>query len=144
MTGSHTQNRVFSRLTLAIMEDSGWYRANYSLAQRLDWGRGLGCDFVMKSCKFWMDTQRERWGQSLHKIIHRFFFYSTVNRTLKGFSEIFLVLTHTLNCKRCVRARVSLSHCCRPHSIATTFINELCNHLRSHIYIQEYYLTFFV
>uniref|UniRef100_A0A8C6NP75 Leishmanolysin-like peptidase n=1 Tax=Nothobranchius furzeri TaxID=105023 RepID=A0A8C6NP75_NOTFU len=24
MTGSHTQNRVFSRLTLAIMEDSGW------------------------------------------------------------------------------------------------------------------------
>uniref|UniRef100_A0A3Q4HH90 Leishmanolysin-like peptidase n=1 Tax=Neolamprologus brichardi TaxID=32507 RepID=A0A3Q4HH90_NEOBR len=25
MTGSHTQNRVFSRLTLAIMEDSGWY-----------------------------------------------------------------------------------------------------------------------
>uniref|UniRef100_A0A8C6SCF9 Leishmanolysin-like peptidase n=1 Tax=Neogobius melanostomus TaxID=47308 RepID=A0A8C6SCF9_9GOBI len=60
MTGSHTQNRVFSRLTLAIMEDSGWYRANYSLAQRLDWGRGLGCDFVMKSCKFWMDAQRER------------------------------------------------------------------------------------
>lgn len=60
MTGSHTQNRVFSRLTLAIMEDSGWYRANYSLAQRLAWGRGLGCDFVMKSCKFWMDQQRQR------------------------------------------------------------------------------------
>lgn len=60
MTGSHTQNRVFSRLTLAIMEDSGWYRANYSLAQRLDWGRGLGCDFVMKSCKFWMDQRRQR------------------------------------------------------------------------------------
>ncbi|KAI4790180.1 hypothetical protein KUCAC02_034793, partial [Chaenocephalus aceratus] len=60
MTGSHTQNRVFSRLTLALMEDSGWYRANYSLAERLDWGRGLGCDFVMKSCKFWMDRQRQR------------------------------------------------------------------------------------
>ncbi|KAK1903532.1 Leishmanolysin-like peptidase [Dissostichus eleginoides] len=60
MTGSHTQNRVFSRLTLALMEDSGWYRANYSLAERLDWGRGLGCDFVMKSCKFWIDRQRQR------------------------------------------------------------------------------------
>ncbi|XP_068602104.1 leishmanolysin-like peptidase [Brachionichthys hirsutus] len=59
MTGSHTQNRVFSRLTLALMEDSGWYRANYSLAQKLDWGRGLGCDFVMKSCKFWMDRRRQ-------------------------------------------------------------------------------------
>ncbi|TNN69600.1 Leishmanolysin-like peptidase [Liparis tanakae] len=60
MTGSHTQNRVFSRLTLALLEDSGWYRADYSRAQRLDWGRGLGCDFVMKSCKFWMDRQRQR------------------------------------------------------------------------------------
>ncbi|KAJ3592469.1 hypothetical protein NHX12_007596 [Muraenolepis orangiensis] len=60
MTGSHTQNRVFSRLTLALMEDTGWYHANYSHAQRLDWGRGLGCDFVMKSCKFWMDKQRQR------------------------------------------------------------------------------------
>ncbi|XP_056293393.1 uncharacterized protein lmln isoform X3 [Pseudoliparis swirei] len=59
MTGSHTQNRVFSRLTLALLEDSGWYRADYSRAQRLDWGRGLGCDFVMKSCKFWMDRQRQ-------------------------------------------------------------------------------------
>lgn len=58
MTGSHTQNRVFSRITLALMEDSGWYGADYRLAERLDWGRGLGCDFVLKSCKFWMDRQR--------------------------------------------------------------------------------------
>ncbi|XP_016094339.1 leishmanolysin-like peptidase [Sinocyclocheilus grahami] len=58
MTGSHTQNRVFSRMTLAIMEDTGWYRANYSMAENLEWGRGLGCDFVMKSCKFWIDQHR--------------------------------------------------------------------------------------
>ncbi|XP_075466035.1 leishmanolysin-like peptidase isoform X2 [Ascaphus truei] len=60
MTGSHTQNRVFSRITLALMEDTGWYRANYSMAQRLDWGRGKGCDFVMKSCKLWLDQQRRK------------------------------------------------------------------------------------
>ncbi|KAJ1175772.1 hypothetical protein NDU88_001057 [Pleurodeles waltl] len=59
MTGSHTQNRVFSRITLALMEDTGWYKANYSMAEKLDWGRDKGCDFVMKSCKFWMDKQRE-------------------------------------------------------------------------------------
>ncbi|XP_016375681.1 leishmanolysin-like peptidase [Sinocyclocheilus rhinocerous] len=58
MTGSHTQNRVFSRITLAIMEDTGWYRANYSMAENLEWGRFLGCDFVMKSCKFWIDQHR--------------------------------------------------------------------------------------
>lgn len=60
MTGSHTQNRVFSRITLAIMEDTGWYRANYSMAENLQWGRGLGCDFVMKSCKFWIDQHRHK------------------------------------------------------------------------------------
>ncbi|XP_039611313.1 leishmanolysin-like peptidase [Polypterus senegalus] len=60
MTGSHTQNRVFSRITLAIMEDTGWYKANYSMAEQLDWGRGMGCDFVMKSCKFWIDQQQQK------------------------------------------------------------------------------------
>ncbi|KAM9305743.1 LOW QUALITY PROTEIN: leishmanolysin-like peptidase [Gastrophryne carolinensis] len=60
MTGSHTQNRVFSRITLALMEDTGWYRANYSLAQRLEWGRGKGCDFILKSCRSWIQQQSER------------------------------------------------------------------------------------
>ncbi|XP_064420026.1 leishmanolysin-like peptidase isoform X2 [Latimeria chalumnae] len=60
MTGSHTQNRVFSRITLAIMEDTGWYRSDYGMAERLDWGQGEGCDFVLKSCKFWIDQQRQR------------------------------------------------------------------------------------
>ncbi|KAG8524450.1 Leishmanolysin-like peptidase [Galemys pyrenaicus] len=60
MTGSHTQNRVLSRITLALMEDTGWYKANYSMAEKLDWGRGLGCDFVRKSCKFWIDQQRQK------------------------------------------------------------------------------------
>ncbi|XP_032649881.2 leishmanolysin-like peptidase isoform X1 [Chelonoidis abingdonii] len=60
MTGSHTQNRVFSRITLALMEDTGWYKANYSMAEKLDWGRDKGCDFVMKSCKFWIDRKKEK------------------------------------------------------------------------------------
>ncbi|MEE6517818.1 hypothetical protein FKM82_028308 [Ascaphus truei] len=30
------------------------------MAQRLDWGRGKGCDFVMKSCKLWLDQQRRK------------------------------------------------------------------------------------
>uniref|UniRef100_T1I4F7 Leishmanolysin-like peptidase n=1 Tax=Rhodnius prolixus TaxID=13249 RepID=T1I4F7_RHOPR len=58
MTGTHTQNPVYSSLTLALMEDTGWYTANYSMAQPLSWGKGLGCDFVMKSCKHWIDNKR--------------------------------------------------------------------------------------
>lgn len=65
MTGTHTQNPVYSRLTLALMEDTGWYSANYSMAQPLAWGKSLGCDFVTKSCKNWIDTKRTK-GLSIH------------------------------------------------------------------------------
>ncbi|KAK9497719.1 hypothetical protein O3M35_004387 [Rhynocoris fuscipes] len=64
MTGTHTQNPVYSSLTLALMEDTGWYTANYSMAQPLSWGKGLGCDFVMKSCKNWIDDKRSK-GKSI-------------------------------------------------------------------------------
>ncbi|XP_059490130.1 leishmanolysin-like peptidase [Neocloeon triangulifer] len=65
MTGTHTQNPVYSRITLALMEDTGWYRANYSMAQVLSWGKDLGCDFAQKSCKEWMD-KRVKLGLSIH------------------------------------------------------------------------------
>ncbi|KAL4702401.1 hypothetical protein ACJJTC_002241 [Scirpophaga incertulas] len=42
-TGTHTQNSVFSRITFAALEDTGWYRAVYELATPLHWGKGLGC-----------------------------------------------------------------------------------------------------
>ena len=61
MTGTHTQNPVYSRITLALMEDTGWYRANMELAQPLNWGRNLGCDFAKRSCMEWMETRAARW-----------------------------------------------------------------------------------
>ncbi|KRZ74122.1 Leishmanolysin-like peptidase [Trichinella papuae] len=60
MTGTHTQNPVYSRLTLALMEDTGWYRANYSAAESLNWGSNLGCEFAMKSCGEWISNARKR------------------------------------------------------------------------------------
>lgn len=60
MTGTHTQNSVFSRITFAMMEDTGWYRADYEHATPLHWGKGLGCRFAMASCKQWLNTQRLR------------------------------------------------------------------------------------
>lgn len=56
MTGIYTQNSAFSRLTLALMEDTGWYKVNYDMAQPLRWGKNLGCIFAKNSCKAWMDT----------------------------------------------------------------------------------------
>uniref|UniRef100_A0A6P7H2M7 Leishmanolysin-like peptidase n=1 Tax=Diabrotica virgifera virgifera TaxID=50390 RepID=A0A6P7H2M7_DIAVI len=60
MTGIHTQNPIISRITLALMEDTGWYKANYSMADTMSWGRNLGCDFVMRSCKDWITTKSAR------------------------------------------------------------------------------------
>ncbi|CAJ0580665.1 unnamed protein product, partial [Mesorhabditis spiculigera] len=59
MTGTHTQNPVYSRLTLALLEDSGWYRPNYDVAESLYWGQDLGCDFVKKSCGDWIRQRKD-------------------------------------------------------------------------------------
>ncbi|XP_041459036.1 leishmanolysin-like peptidase [Lytechinus variegatus] len=64
MTGTHTHERIFSRLTLAVMEDTGWYVPNYDRADPLHWGQNQGCGFAKKSCKYWMDTRVNR-GESI-------------------------------------------------------------------------------
>ncbi|CAK9312628.1 unnamed protein product [Citrullus colocynthis] len=53
MTGSVDTRSVVSKMTLALLEDSGWYQANYSMADRLDWGRNQGNDFVTSPCNLW-------------------------------------------------------------------------------------------
>ncbi len=40
----------FSPLLLALMEDSGWYKANYEIAENGSFGLNAGCDFVKKDC----------------------------------------------------------------------------------------------
>uniref|UniRef100_A0A914WX98 Leishmanolysin-like peptidase n=1 Tax=Plectus sambesii TaxID=2011161 RepID=A0A914WX98_9BILA len=60
MTGTHTQNPAYSRITFALMEDSGWYQANYDIAEPLSWGQGLGCDFAKRSCGDWMQLRKSR------------------------------------------------------------------------------------
>ncbi|RZC41773.1 leishmanolysin-like peptidase, partial [Asbolus verrucosus] len=70
MTGTHTQNPIISRITLALMEDTGWYLANYSMAEPMSWGKGLGCDFVMKSCKEWISIKSSR-GFSIHPFCNK-------------------------------------------------------------------------
>ncbi|KAK7378348.1 hypothetical protein VNO80_03787 [Phaseolus coccineus] len=39
-------------MTLALLEDSGWYKAN-SMADQLDWGRNQGTEFVTSPCNVW-------------------------------------------------------------------------------------------
>jgi len=41
---------IMSHMTLALFEDSGWYRANYTQGRMNPWGLGAGCDFVDGRC----------------------------------------------------------------------------------------------
>ncbi|GKC66515.1 leishmanolysin-like peptidase, partial [Tanacetum coccineum] len=50
MTGLVDTRTVVSKMTLALLEDSGWYEANYSMTARLDWGHNQGTEFVTTPC----------------------------------------------------------------------------------------------
>ena len=41
---------ILSHLTLALFEDSGWYKANYTQGQMNPWGLNAGCNFATDSC----------------------------------------------------------------------------------------------
>lgn len=41
---------IFSGLTLAFFEDSGWYRTNLSMASRMHFGEKQGCSFAQGKC----------------------------------------------------------------------------------------------
>ncbi|KAI4316786.1 hypothetical protein L6164_024731 [Bauhinia variegata] len=58
MTGSVDTRSVVSKMTLALLEDSGWYKANYSMADHLDWGRNQGVEFVTSPCNLWKGAYR--------------------------------------------------------------------------------------
>ena len=64
MTGLAHHNPVISRVTLALLEDTGWYNVNYEMAGALLYGFGKGCDFAKKSCNEYMQLKRDA-GQSV-------------------------------------------------------------------------------
>lgn len=41
---------AFSSLSLALLEDSGWYVGDYSLTSKSTFGHGAGCGFVQEDC----------------------------------------------------------------------------------------------
>eukprot|EP01113_Clastostelium_recurvatum_P012894 TRINITY_DN1672_c0_g1_i5.p1 TRINITY_DN1672_c0_g1~~TRINITY_DN1672_c0_g1_i5.p1 ORF type:complete len:735 (+),score=123.86 TRINITY_DN1672_c0_g1_i5:778-2982(+) len=53
MTGQATKNPVFSGLTLALFEDSGWYAVNYTAAEHLVYGHLTGCQVPLQACSKW-------------------------------------------------------------------------------------------
>jgi leishmanolysin len=50
MTSGMIYDQPVSELTLALLESSGWYVADYSYADPYDFGKGAGCNFLTQSC----------------------------------------------------------------------------------------------
>merc|ERR1740124_1744033 len=50
MLSTRSTREYLSPFTLALLEDSGWYRANFSMANVITFGHGASCDFVEKPC----------------------------------------------------------------------------------------------
>ena len=46
----YTPEQVISEFTLALLEDSGWYQANYYTGGLMRFGKNQGCDFLNKDC----------------------------------------------------------------------------------------------
>ena len=70
MTGNHQElerdgrvyreRKMISRMTLAVLHDSGWYNVDFRRADSgYSWGKNLGCDFAMKSCLHYLQTKRD-------------------------------------------------------------------------------------
>lgn len=97
MTGSTLTNpgdgAVFSDLTLALLEDSGWYRAakidfgNYTPVEMPIWGKGLGCDFAQFRCELgW--PQFETTNVDGYFCSKEFEYHCSFDLTSKGFCAI--------------------------------------------------------
>jgi len=80
---------IVSPLTLALLEDAGWYRANYTKSSVSPFGHGVGCDFVNKPC---LETD-EATGKTVVPDYGRSFFCSAASA--RGCSP---ALTHKMAC----------------------------------------------
>lgn len=50
MIGDSYGENLISDITLALFEDSGWYKVDYSMSNLFLWGKNTGCDFLQSNC----------------------------------------------------------------------------------------------
>ena len=48
--GVDIEGTIISDITLAAMEDSGWYNVNYNEGSNITWGRNQGAGFFHEKC----------------------------------------------------------------------------------------------
>jgi leishmanolysin-like peptidase len=50
MTSTSIEDSVLSNITLAFLQDTGWYLVDFTKAQEFKFGRNMGCGFIYSKC----------------------------------------------------------------------------------------------
>lgn len=50
MTANNVPNPVLTDITMAFMEDTGWYEIDYDYTEDFIYAKNEGCDFLYDSC----------------------------------------------------------------------------------------------
>ena len=68
----HSDYSILSELTIALLEDSGWYKANYTALYELNqhpllWGKGVSSWFVFRIFMYmqYFDVQYNAYSHSI-------------------------------------------------------------------------------
>ncbi|KAM7539679.1 hypothetical protein Aperf_G00000034509 [Anoplocephala perfoliata] len=94
MTATYTNGFRLSNLTLAFLEDTGWYLPNYSFGQDLAWGANRGCVFSTQSCYSFMTQQLARGADTApfcmtpHESSLKDLFFCTPDRQSFGYCNL--------------------------------------------------------
>ena len=46
MTSQISPHMLVTKMTLALLEDTGWYKPDYYMAEDMWWGKNRGCEFI--------------------------------------------------------------------------------------------------
>ena len=62
--GIEYEEQAISEITLSLLEDSGWYKANYYTGGLMRFGKNKGCDFLFEKCVN-PDTHKTKFNNEL-------------------------------------------------------------------------------
>ncbi|KAL5517551.1 hypothetical protein EMCRGX_G003113 [Ephydatia muelleri] len=65
MTSTPAFNLKLSEMTLALLQDTGWYQVDFSKAEPLQWGKNAGCQFVLGSCRGYINNRLPTGGSTV-------------------------------------------------------------------------------
>ncbi|KAL5497157.1 hypothetical protein EMCRGX_G013581 [Ephydatia muelleri] len=76
MTSTQAFNLKLSEMTLALLQDTGWYQVDFSKAEPLQWGKNAGCQFVLGSCRGYINYRLPTGGSTkLSEVLPRDYQY---------------------------------------------------------------------